>query len=192
MTETRKPIILASQSPRRLELLRKITSHFKAVPSAVEEILRLELTPEENALALARQKARNVAGKFPGHCVIGADTLVVLDGEIIGKPTDTENAHRILRRLSGKEHQVITGVAVVNSGLFEETVTSKVHIRPLTNEEISRYIASGEPMDKAGAYAIQGRGAFMVASFKGSFSNIVGLPLDTVRKLLRQAGCAVD
>ena len=182
------PIILASQSPRRIQLLGEITDEFQVIPSEVEEVFSGDRTPGDNAVAIAREKAQWVADRNPGHCVLGADTIVVLNDEIIGKPKDEEQAYKILKRLSGKIHRVITGVALVGDDVLEEACVSTVSIKPLTNQEIYSYIQSGEPMDKAGAYAIQGKGAFMVKAYEGSFSNIVGLPLETVRKLLNLAG----
>lgn len=192
MTRSQNPIILASQSPRRKELLKKIVPDFKIIPSSVEEIFQPELSPRENAVAIARMKALDVSRSHPGHFVIGADTIVVLDDEIIGKPTDAADARNILRRLSGRRHQVITGVVVVNSNRMEDAAVSEVDIRPLNDTEIARYVATGEPLDKAGAYAIQGEGASIVASYSGSYSNIVGLPLDTIKALLERAGYKLD
>lgn len=190
MSSNKKIIILASQSPRRAELLAGLTKNFEVVPSPMDEIIHPERTPEENALAVARDKALWVAQRHPGCIVIGADTIVVLDGNIIGKPKDEADASRILKSLSGRQHRVITGVVVIDprQNLFQEAAISTVNIKPLTDEEIASYIRTGEPMDKAGAYAIQGKGAFMVRSYEGSYSNIVGLPLETVKILLRQAG----
>ncbi len=188
MTEP-KPIILASRSPRRIEAIGKLTANFKVVAANVEETLDSKLSPQENALAIARRKALDVAQAHPGHPVLGADTLVVLQDKIIGKPQDTGDAHRILKQLSGKKHQVITGVVLIyGEACYEEAAVSSVHIRPQNDKAITDYIASGEPMDKAGAYAIQGKGAVLVESYEGSYSNIVGFPVDTVKKLLRQAG----
>lgn len=192
MTRPQNPVILASQSPRRKELLKKIVSDFEIVPSSVEEIFQPELSPRENAVAVARMKALDVSRSYPGHYVIGADTIVVLDDEIIGKPKDAADARNILRRLSGRRHQVLTGVVVAYSKRMEDAAVSEVDIRPLNDEEIARYVATGEPMDKAGAYAIQGEGASIVASYSGSYSNIVGLPLDMVKALLERAGYELD
>jgi septum formation protein len=188
MTHPKNKVILASQSPRRMELLKKIVADFEIIPSSVEEILQPGLSPRENAIAIARLKAVDVARSHPGHYVIGADTIVVLDDEIIGKPKDAADACNILKRLSGRRHQVMTGVVIVNSERVEDVGVSEVDIRPLNEEEISRYVATGEPLDKAGAYAIQGEGASIVASYSGSYSNIVGLPLDTVKAMLEQGG----
>ena len=163
---------------------------FDVRPAAIEEKVDPTQTPTSNAMALALQKAKWVASRHR-HCfVIGADTLVVLDEKIIGKPTDRDDAERILTRISGRPHQVITGMAVINpeGQSFEDAMSSTVQIKTLTREEIRDYIATGEPMDKAGAYAIQGKGAFMVASWSGSFDNIVGLPVESLRTLLQTAG----
>jgi len=147
-------------------------------------------TPEKNATALALQQAQRVASRQQACFVIGADTLVVLDEKVIGKPESQKDAERILARISGRPHQVITGVAVINPAgrCFENAVSSTVQIKTLTPEEILNYIATGEPMDKAGAYAIQGQGAFLVESWTGSFNNIVGLPVESLRSLLEEAG----
>ena len=189
MTENTPKLILASQSPRRLELLQQITDQFEVVPSSVEEKLDYGLRPEENVRLLARAKAENVAKNYPECWVIGADTLVALHQEILGKPVDVSDAHRILSRLSGKEHRVMTGICVVSPGKTIDTaVTSKVRFKSLTDEEISNYIQTGEPMDKAGAYAIQGKGNFMIREFSGSKSNIIGLPIDELKTLLAKTG----
>ncbi|MBI4383907.1 MAG: septum formation protein Maf [Nitrospinae bacterium] len=185
-----RKLILASQSPRRAELLKRIERDFDVFPSSVEEVLDPDRSPMENAVDLAREKARRVADRYRGCFVVGADTLVTLGGRILGKPSDMNDARGILRFLSGREHQVVTGVAVVNDRgeIFADAETSAVSIKPLTEDEIDRYIDTGEPMDKAGAYAIQGAGSFMVESYRGSFSNIVGLPLETLDRLLKLSG----
>ncbi len=190
MTIIPAKLILASQSPRRTTLMTEAGYEFDVQPAAIEEKVDPTQTPTNNAMALALQKARWVASRQK-HCfVIGADTLVVLDEKIIGKPTDPDDAERILAWISGRPHQVITGVAVINpeSQSFTDATASTVQIKTLTREEIRAYIKTGEPMDKAGAYAIQGQGAFMVTSWSGPFDNIVGLPVDSLRTLLREAG----
>ena len=193
MTENTAKLILASQSPRRLELLKQITEQFEVVPSSVEEKLDYGLRPEENARQLARAKAENVAKNYPDCWVIGADTIVALHQEILGKPEDVPDAQRILRRLSGKEHRVMTGICVVSPRkTLDKAVTSSVRFKSLTDEEISNYIQTGEPMDKAGAYAIQGKGSFMIQEFSGSKSNIIGLPLDELKVLLKKTGFLQD
>jgi len=190
MTIVPAKLILASQSPRRTTLMTEAGYEFDVQPAAIEEKVDPTQTPTNNAMALALQKARWVASRQKRCFVIGADTLVVLDEKIIGKPTDPDDAERILTRISGRPHQVITGVAVINpeSQSFTDATASTVQIKTLTREEIRAYIKTGEPMDKAGAYAIQGQGAFMVTSWSGPFDNIVGLPVDSLRTLLREAG----
>ncbi|MBL7021644.1 MAG: septum formation protein Maf [Nitrospinaceae bacterium] len=186
---TKNKLILASQSPRRLELLKQITSQFEVFPSSVEETLDYGLRPEENARLLARAKAEDVAKNHPDCWVIGADTLVTLHQEILGKPIDIPDAQRMLRRLSGKEHRVATGICVVSPGkTLDKTITSKVRFKTLTDEEILNYVQTGEPMDKAGAYAIQGKGSFMIRDFSGSKTNIIGLPIDELKILLEKTG----
>jgi septum formation protein len=186
---TKDKLILASQSPRRLELLKQITDQFKVVPSSVEEKIDYGLRPEENVRLLARSKAENVAKIYPDCWVIGADTLVTLHQEILGKPVDISDAQRMLRRLSGKEHRVATGICVVGpKKTLDKAVTSKVRFKALTEEEIVNYVQTGEPMDKAGAYAIQGKGSFMISEFSDSKTNIIGLPLQELKELLRKTG----
>jgi septum formation protein len=184
------PLILASQSPRRIELLKNLGLKFEIIPASVEETTQADRTPEENALAIASLKATHVARGNPGAYVLGADTLVVLDGALLGKPHNAHDADHMLHRLSGRTHKVITAVVLIDGkGVhWEQTVISTVNIKPLTDETIHTYIATGEPLDKAGAYAIQGRGADLVDSWSGSWSNIVGLPTETVCDLLKQAG----
>ena len=187
MDSPRIPVILASQSPRRIELLKTVIKNFRVVPSKIEELCDKDLSPEENAIFLGRKKATWVAKQHPHNLVIGADTMVVLKNEIIGKPSDAENARQILRQLSGQEHKVITGVAVVHSKIFSAASISHVRIKALTPNVINSYVESGEPMDKAGAYAIQGEGSFLVESYSGSYSNIIGLPVDLLKDLLKKS-----
>ena len=187
MDSPRIPVILASQSPRRIELLKTVIKNFRVVPSKIEELCDKDLSPEENAIFLGRKKATWVAKQHPHNLVIGADTMVVLKNEIIGKPSDAENARQILRQLSGQEHKVITGVAVVHSKIFSAASISHVRIKALTPNVINSYVESGEPMDKAGAYAIQGEGSFLVESYSGSYSNIIGLPIDLLKDLLQKS-----
>ena len=190
MTLKNHKLILASQSPRRKELLSQITSHFKVQPSSVEEIILPDRTSAANALAIAQAKALWAARKNPSCFVIGADTLVSLENIIIGKPTDPDDAYRILKSLSGKVHEVITGVVVIDpkGTCHEEACKSLVAFRRLLDEEIDRYVKTSEPLDKAGGYAIQGQGNSLIAFYQGSYSNIVGLPLEALRKLLLYSG----
>jgi septum formation protein len=187
MDSQRIPVILASQSPRRIKLLKTIIKNFRVIPSKTDEVCDINLSPEENAILLGRNKATCVAKYHPHNLVIGADTMVVLEKKIIGKPTDIENARQILRKLSGQEHEVITGVTVVHSQIFSGASISRVRIKALSKREINSYVESGEPMDKAGAYAIQGVGSFLVESYSGSYSNIIGLPIDLLEDLLQKS-----
>jgi len=191
MDGLKAPVILASQSPRRIELLKTIIKDFQIIPSKIDEICNADLSPEENAILLSREKAVSVAKHNPHHLVIGADTMVVFKKKIIGKPIDAENARQILRQLSGQEHKVITGVSVVHLKIFSAASISRVRIKNLTPNEINSYVQSGEPMDKAGAYAIQGNGSFLVKSYDGPYSNIVGLPTDLLKDLLKRINFSI-
>jgi septum formation protein len=186
-------LILASRSPRRSELLHSLGLEFEVSPSKVEEITDPEQSPEKNATNIARDKARWVARQNPGSYVLGADTMVVLDQEIIGQPTDEKDACRILSKLAGKQHRVITGVVLISPEAEEyaTAIVSTVSIKSVTENEIRSYVTTGEPLDKAGAYAIQGEGSFLVESWEGSYSNIVGLPLEALTDLFQQAGFPV-
>ncbi|HEX2283009.1 MAG TPA: Maf family protein [Thermomicrobiales bacterium] len=190
-----EPLILASGSPRRVELLGELGVPFQTVVSGAPEIIDPGLTPEAQAVALAERKALAVASRRQEGIMLGADTIVVLGGELLGKPVDDADATRMLRRLSGEEHRVVTGVALVAAGtgsLRSSVVSSTVRFRPLSDEEIDRYVATGEPRGKAGAYAIQGIGAGLVATLEGCFTNVVGLPLCETARLLMDAGIAVS
>ena len=190
----RPHVILASASPRRRELLSRLCASFAVVPSDIEE--GLEGAPSPDAVAaLALAKARAVAGRVGEGVVLGADTVVVLDGVALGKPADAEDARSMLRRLRGRAHDVVTGVAVVDAGTgrAESTaVVTRVAMADVADDVIEAYVGSGEPLDKAGAYAIQGRGAALVARFVGSYSNVVGLPLAATARLLRRFGVEVS
>lgn len=189
-------IVLASQSPRRKALLEQAgLTDFLILPAHGEEDMSAHTTPDRLCEALARAKAREVAAQRPREDVIvAADTIVVLpspDGQaqVLGKPTDEADAARMLRQLSGRVHQVYTGVAVLQDG--REVVThevTQVQFRTLTDGEIQTYLATGEPMDKAGAYGIQGRGALLVAGIEGDYFNVVGLPLCRLNDCLRSFG----
>lgn len=185
------PLILASQSPRREALLRQVGLEFEVFPSGVEERLREGLPPAEGAEKLALQKAEWVAARCSDGLVIGADTVVVVDGRVLGKPTGVEDARDMLRLLSGREHEVITGIAVVDAASGRsrsDHVVTAVGFAPLTQEIIDRYVATGEPLDKAGAYAIQGYGALLIEGIRGCYNNVVGLPLRRLAELLGEFG----
>ena len=175
-------MILASQSPRRKELLEYITEDFVIIPAKGEELLPEGISPRDAVILLSKQKAEEIRRReFPGEVtdtIIAADTVVAIDGMILGKPSDPENAAEMLRRLSGRKHSVFTGVTLISPektvSFAEETL---VEFYPLTDEEILRYVESGDPMDKAGAYGIQGRGALLVKRIEGDYYNVMGLPI---------------
>ena len=182
-------LVLASASPRRQELLRNAGISFEVQPAHIPEDPLPGEGPQACAERLAREKALAVARQRPDDVVLGADTVVVVDGQILGKPLDFADASRMLRILSGRQHQVITGVALVASG--QSSVSSEmtsVTMSEITGEEIAAYAASGEPMDKAGAYAIQGLASRWIPRIEGDYSNVVGLPIALVWRMLKQAG----
>ena len=179
-------LILASASPRRRELLERLCSTFRVVPSDIDESLDGPPTPEKIA-ELALRKARAVAAAIREGIVLGADTVVVLDDTALGKPATADEARTMLRRLRGRPHEVITGVAVMDAATRRAATTaevSRVLMRDYPDSLIDSYVASGEPLDKAGAYAIQGDGGQLVAGWVGSYTNIVGLPVAATRRLL--------
>jgi septum formation protein len=182
-------LILASASPRRRELLTQAGYSFLVEASSVVELRR----PEEDAIRfatrLAREKAQDVSARHPSSIVLGADTVVVCDGEVMGKPADAADAARMLGLLSGRTHQVVTGVAVVwGEGAAEVAAeVTQVTMRALAPQEIEEYVASGEPTDKAGAYAIQGYAGRWIPRISGCYFNVVGLPLALVASLLEAA-----
>ena len=182
-------IILASQSPRRRELLSLIGIPHEVRPADLDERVLPGELPAVHAERLARAKAEVVAATEPDAVVIGADTIVVLDGDILGKPRDAGDAAAMLRRLSGRTHTVLTAVSVVHRGRTVSGVESvEVTFRPLTEDQIDRYIATGEPMDKAGAYGIQGFGAVIVERVHGDYFAVMGLALGRLVDLLAQVG----
>ena len=189
-----KPIILASQSPRRRELLNQIGLIFTTDPADVVERMRENEPAEEYAVRLSRDKAHAAAVRRNAGIVIAADTIVVADGVVLGKPLDDRDAERMLRLLSGRDHEVITGVSIVDIETGKErsaTSVTRVWFRDLTSAEISGYAASGEPLDKAGAYGIQEKGALLVRKIEGCYSNVVGLPLSLLVELLKEFGISI-
>jgi septum formation protein len=182
-------VILASSSPRRRELLRLVGITHDVVPADIDESYLRGETPIEHAERLARQKASVVAARSPDAVTIGADTIVVVDGDVLGKPRDTAHATEMLRRLSGRSHRVITAVAAVWQGATASAVEEVgVTFRPLSEREIAAYIATGEPMDKAGAYGIQGYGATVVERVDGDYFAVMGLALNRLVRLLERLG----
>ncbi|HAF17931.1 MAG: septum formation inhibitor Maf [Syntrophomonadaceae bacterium] len=184
-------IILASASPRRAFLLKQIGLDFQVIPSSVEEIADSHLEPQEMVLKLAKRKAQAVSREYPQAIVLGADTVVCCEGRILGKPRDREEAAEMLYFLSGRVHEVVSGVVLqrlIPESVRGEAVTTRVKFRDLTDEEITGYIATGEPLDKAGAYGIQGLGALLVEKIEGCYFNVVGLPLSRLPDLFREFG----
>jgi len=183
-------LILASASPRRRELLRMLGLDFEILVSNAEESKgELPDSPGEQVMELAARKAGEIAGLHPDALVIAADTIVVAEKQILGKPGDEEDARRMLSFLSGRWHEVYTGVALVKAAEKKRLVDyerTRVKFRPLSREEIDRYIRSGEPMDKAGAYGIQGLGAVLVERIEGCYFNVVGLPLTKLTLMLKE------
>ena len=180
-----KRLVLASASPRRRELLGRLGLEFEVRPAAVDETPRLGEDPEALALRLARAKALASAAGRSGERVLGADTVVARDASILGKPANATEAEQMLETLSGGEHRVVTGLALAADGAVAEAcVVSRVWFRSLLPEEIARYAADGEPLDAAGGYAIQGGAAGFISRVVGSYTNVVGLPLSEVVRLL--------
>ncbi len=186
-------LVLASASPRRRELLQQIGLEFQIIPSCADEEIVAGESPADHVIRLSLAKAHDVAGRkdVAGRWFIGSDTIVLCDDQILGKPRDAVHATAMLQMLSGREHQVLSGYAVFDrhSGRQRaEAVTTRVWFRQLTETEIARYIATGEPMDKAGGYAIQGYGVCFVARIDGSYTNVVGLPLCRLTGTLKELG----
>jgi len=181
------PLILASASPRRAELLKRLKLKFQVVPGDATEVYDEHLSPRELCQLNAHRKARSVAKKIPDALVLGADTLVFLEREIFGKPRDVPGAHRMLRQLQGRTHQVVTGVSLMHLRAHRErifAVSTDVTFHPLTDGQISDYLSKMNPLDKAGAYAIQEHGDKIVAQISGSYSNVMGLPLEKLKEEL--------
>jgi len=179
-------LVLASASPRRQELLRNAGIAFEVVPANIPEDSLPGEGAKDCAERLAREKALAVARQRPHDVVLGADTVVVIDGQILGKPSDSSDAARMLRLLSGRDHHVITGVCLVADGqLFVASETTLVTVNKISDQEIADYVATGEPMDKAGAYAIQGIASRWIPRIKGDYCNVVGLPVALVYRMLK-------
>ncbi len=186
-----KKMVLASASPRRKELLAQIGLIPEIIPSTIEEVITTEI-PEEVVKELSRQKACDVAAKQPpGTLVVGADTVVAAEGRILGKPADHEDAHRMIAMLAGKTHQVYTGVTLAfckenNTKIVTFAEKTDVTVYPMTEEEIHGYAEDGEPMDKAGAYGIQGKFAAFIKAIDGDYNNVVGLPVGRVYQEIKR------
>jgi septum formation protein len=186
---TKKRLILASTSPRRKELLASTGLEFEAVPSEYEEDMTLPMEPHELAKYLSRGKAEAVAKTHKNAIVIGADTFVVYDGGVLGKPHTPEKAKEMLQRLNGTVHSIITGLTVIDSDTSKsvsQAIEAKIYFRDLSEKEIDDYIATGEPLDKAGAYAVQGLGKSLIEKTEGDYNAIVGLPTDVLLEVLKE------
>ena len=186
-----KTIILASASPRRKVLLEKIGLIFEVEPSNYEEDMPLRLEPHEFARKISLEKAKIVASKHKNSIVIAADTFIVFGGQILGKPHTEKDAREMLEAISGKYHSVITGFSIIDTGknkTLSKSVETKVYIRKLTLAEIDAYVKSREPLDKAGAYAIQGLGSVFVEKIDGDYYNVVGFPLSALTEALKEFG----
>ena len=186
-------IILASESPRRRELLALMGLDFTVVTSNVEETVPEGASAEDTVRALALQKARAVAALHPDGCVIGADTVVELGGDILGKPHTPENAKRYLSRMQGRQHVVYTGVAVIAGGRTDvRCCRTDVTFCPMSEKEIDWYVSTGEPLDKAGAYGVQGPGGVFVERVEGNYFNVMGMPLPLLYQMLKDAGVLTE
>jgi septum formation protein len=187
--QTRETLVLASRSPRRAAILRAVGWPFEVEAADVDETLRAGETAARYVERLAREKAEAVAARRLFGLLLGADTTVVVDGEILAKPDDEADARRMLRRLRGRWHEVLTGVALVRAETRQAITahaTTRVRFAPMTDAEIDWYVATGEPMDKAGAYAVQGHAALFIEAIDGDFWNVVGLPVRLVYELSAQ------
>ncbi|MBO5504983.1 MAG: septum formation protein Maf [Clostridia bacterium] len=181
-------IILASKSPRRCELLQNIGLEFEIIPDDSPEIFRENLSPEELCMAIAKDKGDNVYrdNNLNEELVISADTIVVIDGTVLGKPKDRDDAHRMLKHLSGREHSVFTALYIRKGQITSLTSTeTKVRFKELTEEEILWYVSTGESDDKAGAYGIQNLGSLLIEGINGDYFNVVGLPICTLGNILK-------
>ncbi len=186
-----RKIILASASPRRKELLEKIGLKFEVEPGDCEEIVDTSLEVREVVRRLSREKAEGVARKHRNAVIIAADTIVLMGDKILGKPHSQAEAKKMLRTLSGKSHIVITGFTIIDTAgkrILSKAVETKVYIRELNPKEIDAYVESGEPLDKAGAYGIQGLGSVIVEKVEGDYFNVVGLPLSALAESLKEFG----
>lgn len=183
--------ILASASPRREQLLRGMGLEFLVIPGDVNEDFLEGEHPRNHVIRLSRDKSSAVAVEHPDSWVLGADTIVIINGDVLGKPETQENAREMLRKLSGREHRVITGFTLIHRStrsIFSDAVESVVVFKEIQEDEMNWYVNSREPYDKAGAYAVQGMAAYFVREIRGSYSNVVGLPLTEVVTALKDVG----
>jgi septum formation protein len=182
-------MLLSSGSPRRKELLSLLGIPFQAVAPNIPEIQQLNETPRSFCLRISREKALLMTQKYPDALVIGADTIVVIDGTILGKPSNTSEAYDFLMLLQDKMHYVLTGYTIASGTHFiSKVIKTKVRFRAMTEKEIAWYVSTGEPMDKAGAYAVQGIGSLFIEKIHGCYTNVIGLPLSHLYKDLKKFG----
>ena len=178
-------LILASGSPRRSEILASVGWEFTKHVADIDESERVGESPEDYVVRLAREKAEAVASRYPGDIVLGADTTVVIDGQILAKPVDTDDARRMLRLLAGNWHQVLTGIAAVQDGETRSDIQrTRVKFAPMTDAEVNFLAELGDPLDKAGAYAVQAQAALFIEGIDGDYWNVVGLPVSLVYELV--------
>ena len=183
--------VLASLSPRRRELLGGLGLKFEVIPSGIDELEGDGESPRDHSLRLSFEKASHVAERCPDSWILGADTIVIIDGRILGKPENRDHAEKMLHTLSGREHQVITGFSLINKKSnirLSDAVESTVRFKELHTDEIKWYLSTEEPYDKAGAYAVQGKAAFFIQEIHGSCTNVIGLPLTEVVTRLKEVG----
>ena len=184
-------IVLASESTRRVDILRTLGISFSIIPPDIDETKHKDETPQEFVNRIAYEKANKVGKHFPDKWVIAADTIVLLKGKVLGKPKNERDAFNMLKTLRSKWHKVITGYCVLNllkNIVYRDIVETRVFVRDMTDDEINRYIKTSEPMGKAGSYAVQGKGGYMVKEIKGSYTNVVGLPICEVAEALLSLG----
>jgi len=184
-------IVLASESTRRVDILRTLGISFSIMPPGIDEHRKPYESPKDYVLRIAYEKARKVGDLFPDKWIIGADTVVVHKGKVLGKPKADEDAVAMLKRLRANWHKVFTGYCILNASkqiVYQDVAETKVFIKDLTDDEIAKYVGTSEPFDKAGSYAVQGRGGYMVKEIKGSYSNVVGLPICEITESLLSLG----
>ncbi len=184
-------LVLASESTRRVDILRTLGVSFSIMPPGIDEHRRPSESPKEYVLRIAYEKARKVGDLFPDKWIIGADTVVVHTGKVLGKPKTDEDAIAMLKRLRANWHKVFTGYCILNASkqiVYQDVAETKVFIKDLTDDEIAKYVGTSEPFDKAGSYAVQGRGGYMVKEIKGSYTNVVGLPICEITEALLSLG----
>ena len=184
-------IVLASESTRRVDILRTLGISFSIMPPGIDERRKPYESPKEYVLRIAYEKARKVGDLFPDKWIIGADTVVVHKGKVLGKPKTDEDAIAMLKRLRANWHKVFTGYCILNASkqiVYQDVAETKVFIKDLTDDEIAKYVGTSEPFDKAGSYAVQGRGGYMVKEIKGSYTNVVGLPICEITEALLSLG----